>query len=78
MHFDRIDESYAMVKSNIHFDKVTLTSQTGLCIPVRPVYTVCQFWYDNFSLICLSCISSLLLIAASMDKHVAYLRKEEL
>ena len=24
----------------MHFDKVTLTGLTGLCIPVRPVYTV--------------------------------------
>ena len=26
------------------FDKVTLTGQTGLCIPVWSVCTVCQFW----------------------------------
>ena len=30
MHFDHIDESYAMVKSNLHFDKVTLTDLTVL------------------------------------------------
>ena len=34
MHFDRLDEIYAMVKSNLYFDKVTLTGQTDLCIPV--------------------------------------------
>ena len=39
MHFDLLDERYAMVKSNMHFDKVTLTSLTGLCIPVRLVCT---------------------------------------
>ena len=40
MHFDCLDKSYAMVKSNLHFDKVTLTGLTGLCIPVRPVCTI--------------------------------------
>ena len=30
MHFNRLGESYSMVESNLHFDKVTLTSQTGL------------------------------------------------
>jgi len=39
MNFDRLDESYAMVRSNLHFDKFTLTGLTGLCIPVRPVCT---------------------------------------
>ena len=39
MHFDHLDESYAMVKSNLHFDEVTLTGLTGLCIPVRPIST---------------------------------------
>ena len=39
MYFDRLDESYAMVKSKLYFDKVTLTGLTGLCIPVRPVCT---------------------------------------
>ena len=29
MHFDRLDESYTMVKSNLNFDKVTLTGQTS-------------------------------------------------
>ena len=41
MHFDHLDESFAMVKSNLIFDKVTLTDQTFFCIPV---YTICQFW----------------------------------
>ena len=40
MHFDHLDESYAMVKSNLNFGKVTLTGLTGLCIPVRPVRPV--------------------------------------
>ena len=39
MHFDRLDESYAMGKSNLNFGKVTLTDLTGLCILVRPVCT---------------------------------------
>ena len=30
MHFDRLDESYAMVKSNVHFDKTTLTGTHSL------------------------------------------------
>ena len=30
MHFDRIDEICAMVKSNLQFDKLILTSLTGL------------------------------------------------
>ena len=40
MHFDRLDESYAMGKSNLNFGKVTLTDLTGLCIPVRPLRPV--------------------------------------
>ena len=40
MHFDRLDESYAMMRSNLNFGKVTLTGLTGLCIPVRPVRPV--------------------------------------
>jgi len=40
MHFDRLDESYAMVKSNMNFGKVTLAGLTGLCIPVKPVRPV--------------------------------------
>ena len=30
MHFDRLDEIYAMVQSNWHFDNVTQTGLTGL------------------------------------------------
>jgi len=30
MHFDRLDEIYAMVQSNCHFDIVTRTVLTGL------------------------------------------------
>ena len=30
MHFDRLDEGYAMVKSNLNFGKVTLTGLTGM------------------------------------------------
>ena len=30
MHFDHLDEIYAMVKSNYQFDKVVLTGLTGL------------------------------------------------
>ena len=29
MHFDRLDEIYAMVKSNCQFDKVVHTGLTG-------------------------------------------------
>ena len=29
MHFNCLDESYAMVKSNLYFDKITLTGLTG-------------------------------------------------
>ena len=36
MHFDHLDESYAMVKSNLNFGKIIMTGLTGLCIPVRP------------------------------------------
>ena len=43
MHFDRLDESYTMVKSNLNFGKVTLTGLTGLRIPVRPVCRVQNF-----------------------------------
>ena len=49
MHFDHLDESYAIVKSNLHFDKVTLTVQTGLCIPVWPVCTVYQFRSSTYA-----------------------------
>ena len=49
MHFDRLDESYAMVKFNLHFDKVTLIGQTGLCIPVWPVCTVYQFRSSTYA-----------------------------
>ena len=47
MHFDRLNESYVMVRSNLHFDKVTLTGLTGLCIPVRPVYTAVSILVVN-------------------------------
>ena len=47
MHFDRLDESYAMVKSNLNFGKVTLTGLTGLCILVRP--QSCQFWSSTYA-----------------------------
>ena len=30
MHFDRLDEIYAMVQSNWHFDNLTQTDLTGL------------------------------------------------
>jgi hypothetical protein len=30
MHFDRLDDIYAMVKSNWHFDQFGLTSLTGV------------------------------------------------
>jgi len=30
MHFDHLDEIYAMVKSNLQFDKLVLTGLTGL------------------------------------------------
>ena len=30
MHFDRLDEIYAMVQSNWHFDKLTQIGLTGL------------------------------------------------
>ena len=40
MYFDRLDESYSLVKSNLNFGKVTLTGLTGLGIPVRPVRPV--------------------------------------
>ena len=30
MHFDRLDETYAMIQSNWHFDIVTQTGLTGL------------------------------------------------
>ena len=49
MHFDHLDQRYAMMKSNLHFDKVILTGQTSLCIPVWPVYTVCQFWSSTYA-----------------------------
>ena len=49
MHFDRLDDCYAMVKSNLHFDKVTLTGQTGLCIPVWPVCTISQFRSSTYA-----------------------------
>ena len=39
VHFDHLDESYTMVESNLHFDKVTLISLTGLYIPIKPVCT---------------------------------------
>ena len=29
MHFNCLDESYAMVKSNLYFDKISLTGLTG-------------------------------------------------
>ena len=47
MHFDRLDESYAMMKSKLHFDKVTLTGLTGLCILVRPVCTAVRILVVN-------------------------------
>ena len=40
MNFYRLDDSYAMVKSNLNFGKVTLTDLTSLCIPVRPVMPI--------------------------------------
>jgi len=30
MHFDRLDEIYAMVQSNLQFDKLVYTGLTGL------------------------------------------------
>ena len=30
MNFDHLDESYVMVKSNLHFDKIIQTDLTGL------------------------------------------------
>ena len=47
MHFDRLDENYAIVKSNLNFGKVTLTGLTGLCIPVRPVCSIMSILVVN-------------------------------
>ena len=38
MHFDRLDEIYAMVQSNWHFDNLTHTDLTGL-----------YNWFDRFA-----------------------------
>ena len=55
MHFDRLDKSYTMVKSNLNFDKVTLTGLTDLCIPVRPVRPVVPILIVNTNYILLNC-----------------------
>ena len=33
MYFDRLDKRYALVKSNLHCDKVTQIGRAGLCTP---------------------------------------------
>ena len=50
MHFDPLDESYAMVNSNMHFDEVTFIGMTGLCIRVRPVRPVMPILIINTEL----------------------------
>jgi len=52
MHFDRLDESYAMVNSNLNFGKVTLTGLTGLCILVKPVRPVMPILVINICPLC--------------------------
>ena len=55
MHFDRLDKSYTMEKSNLNFDKVTLTGLTDLCIPVRPVRPVVPILIVNTNYILCNC-----------------------
>ena len=55
MHFDRLDDIYAMVESNWHFDKVTQTGLTGYRTGLTglPRLTsklgICQFWMSTHS-----------------------------
>ena len=53
MHFDRLDESYAMVKSNLHFDKITLTGLIGLAYPSDRYAQSCNSGRQQWTLIML-------------------------
>lgn len=44
MHFDYLDESHTMVKSNLYFVKLIQTVQDGLDKPIKPI---CLDWLQS-------------------------------
>ena len=50
MHFDRLDEIYAMVKSILHFENIDQTSLNRLGKEVWPVYFDLPFFSVNTGL----------------------------
>ena len=55
MHFDRLDNIYAMVQSNCQFDKLFLTNLTGLYKRSDRSFQIvqkpesCQFWVSTLT-----------------------------